>query len=228
MSVKLVVFDLAGTTVKDDNDVSKAFQSALKNYGYEIPLDLINPIMGYEKNEAITKMLNTHERDQSKITPELIKSIHKEFVEQMIHHYQFADGIEALPNAEGTMAALHEQGIQVGINTGFSRDIAEAIVSRLQWREKNLIDYLVGSDEVEQGRPYPFMIHKMMKEGGIADGHEVVKVGDTEVDIREGQQVGCKFVIAVTTGAFTRAGLEEYHPTHIVDNIAEILAIIKG
>lgn len=227
MSVKLVVFDLAGTTVKDDHEVSKAFQSALKKYGYEIPLEMIDPIMGYEKTEAITKMLVVHEPDKYKITKDLITGIHREFVEQMIHHYQFAESIEALPNVETTMATLHELGIKIGINTGFSRDIAEAIVNRLQWREKNLIDYLVGSDEVEQGRPYPFMIHKMMKEGGITEPQDVVKVGDTEVDVREGQQVGCRFVIGVTTGSFTRSELEKYQPTHIVDDIAAILDIIK-
>jgi len=228
MSVKLVVFDLAGTTVKDNNDVSKAFQSALKKYGYNIPLELINPIMGYEKNEAITMMLNTHEPDASKITADLIRNIHKEFVGEMIHHYRFTEGIESLPDVEQTFAALQKMGVQVGINTGFSRDIAEAIVNRLQWREKNLINYLVGSDEVKQGRPFPFMIEKMMKEGNISDAHDVVKVGDTEVDVREGQNTGCRFVIGVTTGAFSRAELEPYHPTHIIDNIADVLDIIKS
>lgn len=228
MSVKLVVFDLAGTTVKDNNDVSKAFQAALSKYGYDIPLELINPIMGYEKNEAINKMLHTHEADHSKITADLISNIHRTFVEQMILHYRFAEGIEPLPHVEETFAALHQMDIQVGLNTGFSIDIAEAIISRLQWREKNLIDHLVGSDQVEHGRPYPLMIQKMMKDGGIDDAQDVVKVGDTEVDMREGQQSGCRFVIGITTGSFTRAELEVYHPTHIVDDIAAIIDIIKS
>ena len=228
MSVKLVVFDLAGTTVKDNNDVSKAFQSALKMYGYTVPLELINPIMGYEKNEAITKMLKTHEPDPSKITGSLVSVIHKEFVAQMIKHYQFSEDIESLPEVEDTFRELHEMGIQVGLNTGFSRDIADAIVNRLQWREQGLIDHLVGSDEVERGRPYPFMIGKMMRDGNIDHAGEVVKVGDTEVDVREGQNTGCLYVIGITTGAFTREELEKYNPTHIVDNLSAILPIIKN
>ena len=228
MPVKLVVFDLAGTTVKDNNDVSKAFQSALSQYGYAIPLEEINPIMGYEKTEAITRMLHTHEPDASKITSHLILDIHRKFVAEMIDHYSFSDSIETLPHVEETFSALRDMGIQVGINTGFSRDIAEAIVKRLQWREKDLIDHLVGSDEVPQGRPYPYMIERMMKEGDIDEATAVVKVGDTEVDIREGQNTGCRFVIAVTTGAFSKADLEPYHPTHIIDDIAELLEIIKN
>ena len=71
------------------------------------------------------------------------------------------------------------------------------------------------------------MIHQLMNLAGITDPQEVAKVGDTEVDIREGQNVGCKYVIAVTTGAFTRSELEPYHPTHIVDDIADVINIIS-
>lgn len=228
MSIKLVVFDIAGTTVKDDHDVSKAFQAALKKSHYEVPIELIDPLMGYEKTLAIKQILRLHEHNDAKITSELVSKIHTEFVKQMISHYQVAEGIEPLPNVEETFAKLHEQSVKIGINTGFSRDIANTIVTRLQWKEKGLIDYVVGSDEVELGRPYPFMIQKMMLEAGIERPKEVAKVGDTEVDIREGQNVGCKYVIGVTTGTFTREELEPYNPTHIIDDIAQVLEIIKG
>ncbi|HVV54536.1 MAG TPA: HAD hydrolase-like protein, partial [Mucilaginibacter sp.] len=118
MPIKLVVFDIAGTTVKDEHNVSKAFQAALKKYNYEVELDLINPLMGYEKNQAITQMLQLHETDQTQITPELVDKIHREFVRQMISFYQDEPGIEPLPHVEETFAALHNQGVKVGINTG--------------------------------------------------------------------------------------------------------------
>ncbi|BAU53809.1 HAD hydrolase-like protein [Mucilaginibacter gotjawali] len=227
MSIKLVVFDIAGTTVKDDHNVSKAFQAALKKYQYDVPLERINPLMGYEKNEAITQMLQLHETDKEKITGSLVDAIHREFVKQMIHFYQFEPGIAPLPNVEETFAELHRMGIKIGINTGFSRDIADTIVERLQWIEKGLIDEVIGSDEVELGRPHPFMIRKIMKDCAITDPLEVMKVGDTEVDVREGQNAGCHYVIGVTTGIFTREELEIYNPTHIIDDIAQVIGIIN-
>ena len=148
MSIKLVVFDMAGTTVKDENRVTDTFSAAMKKYGYAVPDDAINPLMGYKKIVAITKMLHLHEPDAVKITPDLISNIHQEFVDLMIAYYQNAEVLEALPNAESTMKALRAAGIKVGINTGFSKDIAETIISRLQWREQELFDYLIGSDEV--------------------------------------------------------------------------------
>lgn len=226
MSVKLVVFDIAGTTVRDNQEVSKAFQAALKKFEYEVPITLIDPLMGYEKTLAIRQILRLHKPAHEKIADTLINDIHQAFVKQMIAYYQTSPDVEPLPNVEETMAALRFKGIQVGVNTGFSRDIAETVLSRLNWKEKGLIDHLACSDEVELGRPHPFMIQKMMREGGILHGKEVAKVGDTEVDIREGQNAGCKYVIGVTTGTFTREELEPYHPTHIIDDIAKVVDIV--
>ena len=226
MSIKLVVFDMAGTTVKDENKVTQTFKNALQLHGYDVPDHIINPLMGYKKIVAITKMLHLYEADALKITPYLIDQIHETFVSLMIEYYQQADFLEALPNAESTLLALKKAGIQIGINTGFSRDIAEVIIKRLEWREKGVFDYLVCSDEVAEGRPNPGMINRLRQLASISEADEVAKVGDTEVDIREGQNAGCKYVIAVTTGAFTRAELEPYHPTHIIDNIAEVLNIV--
>jgi phosphonatase-like hydrolase len=227
MPIKLVVFDMAGTTVKDNREVTKAFYHALKKYGYEVPLDAIDMLMGYEKTLAIRQMLQLHEPDEEQITGELIHNIHQDFVKNMIDFYSSSPDIAPLPNVEETFAALKANGVQVGINTGFSRDIAQTIADRLQWEEKGLIDHLVGSDEVELGRPHPFMIQKMMLKGGIENADEVAKVGDTEVDIREGQNAGCRYNIGITTGSFTRAELEKYNPTHIIDDIAQVLDIIK-
>jgi phosphonatase-like hydrolase len=148
-------------------------------------------------------------------------------VQQMLEFYQTSPNIAAFPHTETTFATLHDQGIKVGINTGFPRIIANAVLDRLKWEEKGLVDFVITSDEVEYGRPYPFMIQKMMAESGITDPLEVAKVGDTEVDIHEGQNAGCKYVIGVTTGAFTREELEPYSPTHIIDDIADVIQIIN-
>ncbi|RFZ84227.1 HAD family hydrolase [Mucilaginibacter terrenus] len=227
MSIKLVVFDMAGTTVADENGVTAIFKTAMAKYGYNVAIEQINPIMGYEKKVAIEKMLLENEADKSKITGELIGNIHRDFVQSMVQYYKDATDLKPLPNAEETMLALRSEGKKIGINTGFSREIAENIITKLRWRERGMFDYMVCSDEVLQGRPDPAMISIMMQQAGITDPKEVAKVGDTEVDIREGQNVGCRYVIAVTTGAFTKEQLQPYHPTHIIDDIADVQKIIN-
>jgi len=226
MSIKLVVFDIAGTTIQDEIGVMEAFRSTLKKHGYDVPMKEVAPVMGYKKIEAIKILLENNEQDKSKMTPERIETIHTDFVNHMISFYQNSPEISVFPHAEDTFRKLHEHNIKVGLNTGFTRAIADTIINRLRWQEKDLIDYLIASDEVENGRPHPYMINKMMQEFGITDPAEVAKVGDTEVDVREGQNAGCKYVIGITTGSFTRSELEPYHPTHIIDDIAEVIAIV--
>lgn len=225
MSVKLVVFDMAGTTVKDKNYVGLAFQQAMKSHGYEVSIEEINPMMGYEKPLAIKMMLEKHGKGLEEITETLISTIHDDFVSAMVHFYQTSEAVVSLPNVEDTFRQLTEKGIKIGLDTGFSRQIAEIIVDRLNW--SGLIDILVASDDVPHGRPFPDMIHKMMAELGISDAQEVVKVGDTEVDVNEGLNTGCKYSIGITTGAFTREELLKYQPSHVIDDISEVLAIIN-
>lgn len=225
MSIKLVVFDMAGTTVKDENYVGAAFTKAMQLYGYQTRVEDVSPIMGYQKPVAIRMMLEKLERDVDAITPTLIDRIHTAFVEEMLIFYRESKDITPLAGVEDTFKILREEGVFIGLDTGFSRDIAQLIVDRLDWNDK--IDILVASDEVEAGRPYPYMIEKMMRQFGITDASEVAKVGDTEVDINEGHRAQCKYIIGVTTGAFTRDELATYGPTHIVDHIEEVLSIVR-
>ncbi|ACT94310.1 HAD-IA family hydrolase [Dyadobacter fermentans] len=224
MPIELVVFDMAGTTVRDRNFVGIAFQQAMRSQGYDIAIENVNPLMGYEKPLAIKMMLEVREPDKSKITESLVDSIHTHFVNGMIDFYKTTDEIAPLPNVEETFAALRAEGVKIALNTGFSRNIADVIVDRLGWADR--IDCLVASDEVPYGRPYPDMIRKIMAALGVTPAENVAKVGDTEVDINEGINAGCKYVIGVTTGAFTREQLLPYKPTHVIDDIAEVPGII--
>lgn len=226
MSIELVVFDMAGTTVKDKNFVGVAFQNAMKSYGYQIAIENINPIMGYEKPVAIRMMLEKHESDKQKITDQLIDVIHTEFVDSMIRFYETSDDIVPLPNVEETFGILRDAGVKIALDTGFSRNIADVIISRLGWEDK--VDFMVASDEVENGRPFPDMIEKIKAALDISSSEFIAKVGDTEVDINEGINSGCKYIIGVTTGAFTREELLPYNPTHIIDNISEVISIISA
>lgn len=223
MPVKLAVFDIAGTTVADDHAVAAAFSKAFETYGYSVAEEDIKPLMGYKKPVAIQVML---EKIGAVMDEELVDNIHSEFETEMLGYYEYSPDINAMPGAEEVMILLKERGIRIALNTGFSKVIADTIMSRLQWVEKGLVDDYIASDEVDEGRPQPFMIHALMQRAGIDDPKEVIKIGDTEVDVNEGRNAGCSVVVAVTTGAFTRAQLEPYTPDHIIDSLFELPALI--
>lgn len=226
--VELIVFDIAGTTVRDDGEIAVAFQSALNEHGYDVPVSKINPLMGYKKTEAIKKMLTEYEANKDKITEEYTNEIHNCFLKLMINYYSNAREISPLPHTEEVFASLKEKKIKIGLDTGFPKEITDIIIDRLGWISDNIIDTVISSNEVKAGRPFPYMIEEMMRRFGITDPKKVIKIGDTEVDVFEGKNAGCLYSIAVTTGAFTREELTVYEPSFIIDDLKELGSIIEN
>jgi len=226
-NIQLVVFDIAGTTVKDNGEITIAFQRALQEHGYVVPEEHIKPLMGYKKPEAIRMMLEEYEDEVSLITAEYINIIHERFLTLMIDHYETTEHLEPLPYAEETFEWLKSKGIKIGLDTGFSSDITNVIVSRLGWLKDGKIDFVASSNEVPAGRPAPYMIQKIMSACGVTNAGAVVKLGDTEVDVNEGKNAGCLYSIAVTTGAFTREQLEPYEPSFIIDSLQQLQPILQ-
>ncbi len=227
MKTALVVFDMAGTTVSDKGNVNKAFRDALAEENITVGIEEVNTLMGYRKIEAITRMVV--KQVPSLTAPEqqaLIEKIHDRFNSIMVNFYQSDTDLQPLPFAEEIFQMLQDRGIKVALNTGFTRVITDAILQRLGWDQLPLINTTICSDEVPEGRPHPFMIQSIMQELGLTDTRQVVKVGDTEVDVNEGRNAGCGFVVAVTTGAYTREQLSEYHPDVIIDSLQELPAFI--
>src|SRR3546814_46876 len=182
--------------------------------------------MGYKKEEAIRRVLEESDPDMGDKLEEKIAAIHSGFINFMVRHYRESATFSAFPNTEETLRRLRRNDISIGLNTGFPRVIADVIMERVGWIKMGWINFLVTSDEAPHGRPHPDMIFDMMRLAGIEDAGEVTKVGDTEVDIREGQNAGCRYVIGVTTGAFSRPELEKYQPTHIVDDIIDVVPVV--
>jgi phosphonatase-like hydrolase len=224
MKPDLVVFDLAGTTVKDNQDVHKVLQAAMAKIDVHITMEEANVIMGIPKPVAIRQLLE--EKNYAAITTDLIEGVHADFVEKMILFYETDESVGEKEGVSQTFAALKANGIKIAVDTGFDRPITNAVLKRMGWIERNLIDTSVTSDEVEHGRPAPDLIYEAMKRTGITQVDKVAKVGDTSSDMNEGTQAGCQWVVGVTTGSYSRASLMKEPHTHLIDQLPELLPIL--
>lgn len=223
MTFELAVFDMAGTTVHDPDLVALALRDALAQAGCHAPLTELRALMGYTKPAAIRSMLATHDLPAD---DEAVAQVHADFVQRMLDCYRSHQAARPMDGAEELFAWLRHRGIKVALNTAFSQDIAECLIERFGWRSRGLIDASISADRVAHGRPAPDMIRALMAACGVADAAHVFKVGDTEVDVREGREAGCGLVVSVTTGAYTRAELTEYKPDAIVDSLHELPALL--
>jgi phosphonatase-like hydrolase len=211
--------------VRDEGLVAHALLDALAADGCTVTFDAAQSLMGYAKPEAIRRLLSDARQgaDDARIA-----RVHQDFVARMLDTYRHDPRVAPMQGAERVFAAVRRAGLRVALDTAFSREIADAIVARFQWRERGLIDALIAADEVSAGRPAPHMIHALMAQFGVTDAHAVIKVGDTEADIHEGRNSGCGLVVAVTTGAYTRSALAAYAPDHLIDRLDDLLPLLPA
>lgn len=216
---QLVVFDMAGTTVHDRDFVHQALISAMQAFGFQVERSEANAVMGYPKPLAIQQMLERRGANVALVAP-----IHQRFLEEMIRFYATDPAVKPADFAEETLLRLRAAGIQVALNTGFSRDIAHTIIRRLGWEDR--LDAWVASDMVEQGRPHPHMIRYLMQQTGVTNPAAVAKVGDTPVDIEEGRNARVGLVLAVTNGAYAAEELAPHQPDRLVADLREAMAYL--
>lgn len=217
---------MAGTTVRDPGLVAAALSDALAEHGYTIEPAAAQPLMGYAKPEAIRRLMRDAGAARAADDTVLVMRIHAEFVAKMLRCYREDPRVIPMQDAEECFSALRARGIRIALNTAFSRTIADAIVARFGWLANGVIDDLVATDEVSSGRPEPHMIRTLMTRAGVEDPRAVIKVGDTEVDVREGHNAGTGLVVAVTTGAYSRAALEAHMPDRIIDSLRELPGLL--
>jgi phosphonatase-like hydrolase len=228
MKIKLAVFDLAGTTVRDNNDVHRVLQSALSQHGVHISIADANKVMGIPKPVAIRQLLVERYSGERVINEQWIDDIHKLFVIEMIRFYREDDSVGEKAGVSETFRMLKSMGIKVAVDTGFDRPITQPLLQRLGWISQGLVDTSVTSDEVANGRPYPDLIFEAMRRTGITDVKTVAKIGDTASDLEEGNSAGCGLVVGVTTGAFTREELTTVKHSFLIDDIEEVIQIIRN
>jgi len=218
MQTSMVVFDMAGTTVDENNVVYKTLHAAIVNAGIPVALDdVLLHGAGKEKLQAIKDVLASQHHETTHA-----QEIYNYFIVALENAYQ---NLEVTPcsNAETVFALLKKQEIKVVLNTGYNRATATGLLSKLNWIEGEDIDLLVTASDVSNNRPAPDMIDYAIKHFAITDPTTVVKVGDSAIDIEEGKNAGCGKTFGVTTGAQTREQIQVAGPTAVVDDLLEIL-----
>lgn len=221
--IRMVVFDMAGTTVDEDNVVYKTLQKVINQSGFNFSLtQVLASGAGKEKLTAIKDIiaLENAESDNS-----FANKIYNSFVDELTIAYDSFE-LKPQPGAEEIFNFLRTKNILVILNTGYDENTAINILKKLRWQTGKQIDGLVTASDVKKNRPNPDMILLAMGKFGIENANEVVKVGDSIIDIEEGKNAGCGLSIGITTGAHTYQQLASANPDHIIHHLEELLALI--
>nr|WP_315035719.1 HAD-IA family hydrolase [uncultured Chryseobacterium sp.] len=215
-NIELLVLDMAGTTIDEDNVVYKTLTNAVTEYGYSVTLDkVLISCAGMEKLEAITSLLKEINGNEEDAQP-----IFENFSEKLKEAYRNLE-VRPINGTENFLLKMKQQNKKVVLNTGYTYEIAQQLLDKLQWKENIHFDALITADNVSESRPSPEMINLAMKKFNITEPSKVLKAGDSVIDIEEGKNAGCGLTIAVLSGAQNRAELEKAKPDYILNTISE-------
>ena len=234
--ISLVVFDLSGTTVSDDNAVAKCLYEGGKHFGLGATIEDFEKTIGTNKIKLYEFML-ARDNGHKVLIDDLERYHFPEYHEEaltifdyysvlMVEYYR--NEVRAMPGAEDTFEWCHQHDIKVATDTGFHRDVNTAIMEGLQWRERGLIDLSLDVESTEGvGRPAPYLIHQAMFSLGIQSVHETAKIGDTPADLLSGFNAGCIANIGVLSGANQMGTLLKYPHTDIIPSVADLRSLLQ-
>ena len=212
--IALAALDIAGTTVDEGGAVYRVLSSVVADHGVT-DVD-VRPWMGADKREALAALTGD---------PAAVEALHAEFVARLRAAYAATPPVP-LPGVPEALAALRTAGVRVVLTTGFDREITDPLLAAVGWRVGEDLDGVVCASEVAGGRPRPDLIHRAMELTGVTDPARVLAAGDTVLDVRAGLAARAGIVAGVLTGAQTRAELVAEHPTHVLDGVRDIPALL--
>jgi phosphonatase-like hydrolase len=219
--LKMIVFDMAGTTVDEQNVVYKTLHRAISEAGFELSLDdVLRQGAGKEKMQAIVDILQDKHLEKSEL-----QVIFNKFLLLLDEAYQHLEVVPQ-PGAVEIFYYLKAQNIKVVLNTGYNQQTADQLLAKLNWKVGVEIDAIITASQVRANRPQPDMILLAMEQMGITNCDVVAKVGDSIIDIEEGKNAGCALSIGITTGAHSFEQLQTAMPNFIIDNLLQLKDLV--
>jgi phosphonatase-like hydrolase len=218
--IDLVVFDMAGTTIKDSGQVMAAFTAALASCRIAVTESQLRSWRGASKRAVLRHFVEQQFGSDDPDNVARVDRTYAVFCQRLESSYT-SDGATAIPGVEATFNWLVERDVKIALTTGFYRKVTDIILDAVGWNH-GAIDTSVCSDEVPQGRPAPFMIFRAMEATGVTDVRRVIKVGDTALDLLAGTNAGVGVVVGVLSGSQTVVQLASVEHTHILTSVGDL------
>ncbi|MEU9054189.1 phosphonatase-like hydrolase [Streptomyces sp. NPDC048384] len=220
---RLVVLDMAGTTVADGGLVERAFAAAATELGVEPGspdhadrLAYVRATMGESKISVFRHLFGDEERAQR--ANAAFEKAYGELVDGGL--------VAPIPGAREAIEELQAGGRTVVLTTGFARVTQDAILDALGWQDLVPLT-LCPADAGGRGRPYPDMVlTALLRTAAADDVREIAVVGDTSYDMLSGVRAGAGLVAGVLTGAHDSDALRAAGATHVLGSVAELPGVL--
>lgn len=205
------IFDFDYTLADATEPVVGSFLYALEkmNLQKSSRQDIINTI-GIPIGESYTILTG----DDSEEGIELFKKYQKEKSDEIT-----VPNTVFIGDAKEVLQILKNRGKKIGIVSSRWGQRINDIFENLNSRE--LIDFIIGTEHVENYKPNPEGLFKMID---MMEAKNPLYIGDSYIDAQAAQNAKIDFV-GVTTGTTSREKLESYPHISVLDDLKDILEI---
>ncbi len=235
MKIRVAVLDMAGTTIADEIDgtpfVLEVYAQTFRTVGIDLAFETLNEFRGLDKYQVMRTIL----ADRKGLRGETLEMEANRLLEKFrASCMNLVDEVTATSGAADTICWLKERGLLVALASGLPQEIAEAMAHAAGLSGDGMADYVTSAERAGGGRPGPHMINDALIHFGLVDSKadrshpfekfdyaQVLKVGDTPADIREGQGVGA-VTVAVSSGTHSTERLREECTLEVLDSIGEL------
>ncbi|MCB1777767.1 MAG: phosphonoacetaldehyde hydrolase [Candidatus Competibacteraceae bacterium] len=203
--IQAVILDWAGTTV-DFGSLAPvaAFIRLFAAQNIDLSLDEARGPMGTEKREHIRRLCALPRvaaawREQHGALPDetTIDRLYEEFVPIQVDAIR--DSAQLVPRCREVVTALRARGIRIGANTGYSREMLDALAAAAD-KQGYRPESSVCATEVPRGRPFPHMSLQNAIELEVENVQACIKVDDTTPGIEEGLNAGMWTIAVAVSG----------------------------
>ena len=207
-----ILLDWAGTTV-DYGCFAPivVFIDIFKKHGVPVTMAEARGPMGAFKRDHIAAVLNMPavatrwtEKIGSAPTDSDVQALYDEFIP--VQMQTILDYANLIPGVKATIDAFRARGLKIGSTTGYTRPMMEKLLP-VAAANGYAPDALVCPDDVDGGRPAPWMAFENARRLGIYPMESFVKIGDTLIDVTEGLNAGMWTIALAKTG--NELGLSE-------------------
>ena len=187
-----VLLDWAGTTV-DYGCMAPvgSFIEMFEERGITVTMEETRKPMGMAKIDHIRTMLGMPEI-QAQLANRAI--IEKDVVEmngrfEELLFKNLSNYATPVPGAVDAINEIIQMKLKIGTTTGYTREMME-IVRAGAAQQGYAPDIVITADDVDAGRPFPWMAYAAAMKMGVYPMSRIVKVGDTVIDMEEGRNAG--------------------------------------
>ncbi len=213
MTIELICFDMAGTTVNDHGLVLEAFRRTIEE------LDVV----GDEATKAEAYVIETMGQSKIEVFSVLFDGRAEVANEAFERHFVTAAhevGVSEVPGARDAIETLKSRGLAVALTTGFSPSTRETLIDLLGWSD--LVTLRVSPADAGRGRPAPDMVLLCALRTRVSAMQTVMVVGDTASDMQAGRRAGVGRCVGVLSGTDDHARLMANGADVVINSVADL------